>query len=888
MGAMAAAEIDRWLGDGGLVVTASDRAARALASNYHRHRMAEGRKAWPAPKILDWSSLVRRAWEERAKDSRLLLSPLQEKAIWAEIATEDRSYATLLEGPRYRLATLAMEAHDLLCSYAPRYLEGRKRECWQQDAGSFSEWLSVFEERCHGGSLLSSSRIPRELVPLLKTDLSERPPLLLYGFDRILPVQRELFDVWGAWRQAGENDAATEVHFDGATDTQSELTACARWCKGKLAEDAKSRLLIVTQDAGTRRGELERTLRRHVGDQFEFSLGIPLSRVALGGAMMLVLRWLDGSLQEQELDWLISTGFIAASAEEGAALGATMRALRRQGLERPRWGLPAFLGQRAASESLPSAWQERMTRAKQLLDGFARRPQSPHDWAELAPRLLEELHFAGSKALSSAEYQAMRRCEQALEGCGSLGFDGRRISWQEFLSQLERTLEETLFAPESRNAPIQIAGPAESAGLTADAIWFLGADEESWPSSGSTHPFLPIEVQREAGMPHATAHHDWELARSMTNRLMASAPEVHFSYARQNEGTEARPSRLIVQIAREARTLPTELCPEPASAPMTEEFEDSSQIPFPQGKIAGGAAVLTAQSQCPFKAFASARLDAQDWEAAEAGLSAKQRGQLLHDVLHSVWGGPPSGIRTQAEVLVLNDRESFVAGHVRRAMQSLPSHLRERMPRRYLALEELRLVQLVSEWLEFETARVEFHVAATELKRTVSIGGLDLNLRLDRIDRLQDGSLLVVDYKTGAVSPKLWEMPRPEDVQLPLYAGFALSNDEVVGGVVFANVRAGEMKFAGHVRDAKATINAGLKGTSTLLKVPLSGEMLSSWRDCVEQLAADFIAGRAEVDPKEYPKTCERCDLQALCRIQEQRGRLGDEDEQEDAEDGDE
>jgi hypothetical protein len=43
------AEIDAWLRDGGLVVTASDRAARALGAAFHRARRAEGLLAWPAP-----------------------------------------------------------------------------------------------------------------------------------------------------------------------------------------------------------------------------------------------------------------------------------------------------------------------------------------------------------------------------------------------------------------------------------------------------------------------------------------------------------------------------------------------------------------------------------------------------------------------------------------------------------------------------------------------------------------------------------------------------------------------------------------------------------------------------------------------------------------------
>ena len=75
MGVIAAVEIDAWLREGGQVVTASDRAARALAAAFHRARRSEGLAAWPAPNILDWKSFVRAAWEQRANDARLLLNP---------------------------------------------------------------------------------------------------------------------------------------------------------------------------------------------------------------------------------------------------------------------------------------------------------------------------------------------------------------------------------------------------------------------------------------------------------------------------------------------------------------------------------------------------------------------------------------------------------------------------------------------------------------------------------------------------------------------------------------------------------------------------------------------------------------------------------------------
>src|ERR1700733_4922180 len=143
--------IDAWLSEGGLLVTSSDRAARAIASEFHRARRAEGLTAWPAPNIQDWNAFVRTAWQERSiakQDPRLLLNPVQEQAIWAEIVGQGQYMAKYLEGPRNRLAALASEAHDLLVAYSPRSLRTATRSAWERDAAAFSAWLEAFEEIC--------------------------------------------------------------------------------------------------------------------------------------------------------------------------------------------------------------------------------------------------------------------------------------------------------------------------------------------------------------------------------------------------------------------------------------------------------------------------------------------------------------------------------------------------------------------------------------------------------------------------------------------------------------------------------------------------------------------------------------------------------------------
>jgi hypothetical protein len=212
------------------------------------------------------------------------------------------------------------------------------------------------------------------------------------------------------------------------------------------------------------------------------------------------------------------------------------------------------------------------------------------------------------------------------------------------------------------------------------------------------------------------------------------------------------------------------------------------------------------------------------------------------------------------------------------------------MPAPYLALEQERLTRLVTAWLDYEAGRVPFEVEETEAERTVPVGSLEFKLRLDRADRLNDGTVMVVDYKTGKVSPKSWEPPRPEDVQLPLYGCFGLKDDEDLGGLVFARLRpsAKERAFAGCVGAPADTLFSGLKNVNSLMKNSLQAEQVDAWQKEIERLAADFLAGVAKVDPRDYPETCERCGLQALCRIHEHRiAGAGDEDTS-DGEAGDE
>src|SRR6267143_1218592 len=183
---------------------------------------------------------------------------------------------------------------------------------------------------------------------------------------------------------------------------------------------------------------------------------------------------------------------------------------------------------------------------------------------------------------------------------------------------------------------------------------------------------------------------------------------------------------------------------------------------------------------------------------------------------------------------------------------------------RFARLEKERLVQLGRAWLDKERRRPPFEVAEIEKKRAVSLGGVTVNAKLDRMDRLQGGAHAILDYKTGKASVSGWLGARPDEPQLPLYA---VTSGTDVAAVAFAHVRAGEMEFKGIARK-----DGLIPGVALLTKQQASkryrswDELLSGWRRELEALGREFASGEARVDPKDKLATCRYCDVKPLCR----------------------
>ncbi len=196
------------------------------------------------------------------------------------------------------------------------------------------------------------------------------------------------------------------------------------------------------------------------------------------------------------------------------------------------------------------------------------------------------------------------------------------------------------------------------------------------------------------------------------------------------------------------------------------------------------------------------------------------------------------------------ERSGILARCIREALDKAPRP-QGSWDEAYVALLTERLQKLLLAWIEHELERSPFTVLEQEHASEITVGPLTLRVRVDRVDQVEDG-VVVVDYKTGyAADPKRWEGPRPDEPQLPLYA--LLAEPGELRGVAFARVRAGdEKRWTGY------TDREGLLPRKGSRLVDLDWQT-QEWRAILEDLASAFFTGRADVHPKKHTVNCAHC-----------------------------
>lgn len=850
------------------LVVPTARLAAALRREHARRERARGEAAWRAPDCVGFGAWIARATLPARSAGLLdpafaLLSEAQGEALWAEVigATDGVD-----AGQAEALARLMGEAEAIA-------FEWDLHAVWSASVGLTGEqalardWRAAFRRRCADLGVGTRTML---LEACARSGIAPEPAARHRGFEaagpglgRLLPpataeagAPGQAAPDYRLWASAEEEfDAALDWAWSGRSPGGTAIVCADPRSAGRLVERA-ARWLAVAPEDGTRPepSPLASPVRGITAPLVTHAL------LALGATVAADPR---RPLAVAEAVELIASPFVHGAQTEFAA-----RARLAAGLQQSRFE-PVALGRLAvlAREGHCPGFADLLDAALRQYAGV-RRGQGLAAWVPVFLQWLAAFGWPGEQVLDAREQAARAAFEAALDELAGLELVlPANHSAAAALGRLRR-LARGISADDMVAADaVEVLTVEEAAVLRPARAWVLGLHDAAWPAAVASNPLLPQVLLRRGGVPGSDFARDAARARTALEVLRRHASELVLSHAAWDGDTPLRASAAIPWPARRPARAPSlaDRWRPPPGPVVLETVPADAPLPIVPGvRQRGGVGVLAAQAACPFQAFAKYRLDAMALEEAAPGLDPRVRGELVHAVMAALWARLRS--RDEAAALDPHALDEAIAAAVDEAFAPNRAAARE-CPPGLESLERGRLHRLARQSVTQELRRdPPFAVVGIEAEHALTLAGLPLVLRIDRIDRLEDGALVVVDYKTGSVAKRDWALPRPLAPQLPAYA-LALA-DSPLAAIAFAQLKTGDCKFITEPVVKLMGTEAGREQVERLRH---------EWRVELTRLAGAFVDGDARVDPRDGPSTCRRCDFATLCRVHELA--LGERDE---------
>jgi len=882
-------ELWQQIGKSAIIVTPTSRLARYLQQTYHAQHPNLDITELPIISLHEWLEQLWLIYAQQTSEPRRQLSNWQSTIVWQELVQQ--SNLSLLR-PTALLKDL-QQGWQYLQQWQVPFAELQRfaMEDTFNDHALFAKWVNEYAAYCEQHKWVDEFQLPNFLQAELKSTKELQQQWILYGFDYLVPQLQSLCQSLiklGATisEYTLPNLPEAQISFQAYADVNNELNAAADWALAQMEKHKKlgteCSIAVVIPDLKNRWLQVQRAFTEILMPEnlfsgevksapFNLAGGLSLAEYPLITDTLLLIKSLAASQPYSEISHLLRSPYWDGQEEytKRASLALT---IAEEGYEEiDLYKLNRFFQTQTSCSKLLeilAILEEEKSNIQAIL--------MPSEWAKVLLTLLEKINWPNGRKLTSGEYQAWERWKELLQELSSLDAVIKtpfRLS--HILSVLQQQTRNIVFQPETGKVPIQIMSIPETAAIQFDHVWICKMTADNWPMQAKPNPFIPMSIQRHYQMPHATYTQELAFAQRFTDQWRYTSKEVIFSYPMQEGDISYLPSAMIehnVTYKTEHYSAKWQTWFSPAQL---EEIDDNYGVPLTltDKTLRGGTNLLQSQAECPFQAYTLYRLGLidEDMEAPLSLGSAMVRGNLVHTILYGLWKKIGSHERLQQlsepELLELihKQTESALSKHY-----TIEQKNRE-IPEIFIEVEHERLAVLIIRWLEKEKQRATFSVHALEKSVTVDLAGLKLNLRIDRIDQLQNNEYLIIDYKTKRQQNLSFAYERLVRPQLPLYA---LTEHLPLAGTVFAQVTADNLGFTGLVEEAY--ISDLPKNSTKSLAVTLFAQQRSEWRSQLETLAEEFLSGKAEIDPYPGNQPCQRCDLSLLCRVRHKKMEAND------------
>ena len=859
-----------------LILTVNQRLSLSLQREHNRWQQSKGQVTWPSLAILPLNSWVKQQWLQHTRSQSILLSSWQEQQLWHQCVEQDERFALI---QTQATALQAQQAWQTMISWQLSTRDIAPHA--NHEVATFIQWSEQCEQVCQQQGWIRTPEIILELIALIENRCLQLPQrILMIGFDDLSPAINTLITAIGEQTFIEQISTQQRCHSLSRLqlpDRRCEITTMARWAKHLWQQDSTQRIACVVPNLTELRDHIEQIfidtfnpnglIDETCNLPFNCSAGQPLARFTLINTALQGLKLCSSQHAPltRWLDWLQSP-YNHHHAEDDACALALAALLQQRGTDTVSKATVAHLLTQLHPVFPQSTWLQRW----HALSPAIPHAQIPSQWAQFIIDTCHHWGWPGGRNINSLEHQLLQSWQGVIKELASLDTLQIDMTLQLALDTVQKLLHQTLFQTEGSDAPIQILGVLEASGYEFDHLWFMNINDETWPAAAQANPFLPTSIQKQYRMPHADGERERAFAQQVQQRLCDSSSHVIISH-HQTQGERQFQASPLVRHYPEISLKNIKLADAALSQynqPIPLSTQPNPQAPAlqPQEQPRGGTWILKQQAQCPFKAFAKTRLNAHTAAQPHVGLSPSQAGTLVHATLEAVW----QQLKNHANLVQYNDTalHQCVAESFDRAIRN--TAITDRVAPYFIALEKHRLCRLLVAWLNLEKQREPFKVLAHEQVYRVQSGQLEFSISIDRIDQLDNGEHVIIDYKTHPTQLSPWFQPRLDDPQIPLYY-LTVEPSLAIAGVGYAQVKASQLQFKGLLNDHYENQSSEhIPGFTAITQVRQHAMSWSNWHShCqqgIDQLVAEFCRGEARVDPI-HPSACLTCDLQPLCRV---------------------
>lgn len=861
-----------------LVLCVNNRYARRVLVQFNR-LLNQSSKVMPIPSIMPQAAWLKHlahelCFNEAHNFAAHLLDDFGARYLWQQAITEEEPDHYLLDVAQ--AARMAMDANRLISEWEITVDESEHTPDYQR----FLIWQNNYRQRLNELNANDSVQTYEVIASAFKNSQVQLPfkTLVLNGFNELWPG---LAGIVNSVQSLGvnvyilENPSvpATHVVRHVAKDSFLELEQAALWACNNLQQNGSGSYAIVVPDLPSNIAYIHRVLRNTLGPHqlvYNIAAARPLYQWPLVRAALLWLNLMAGFVQGKAVD----SADIGAALLAGACAGGNKQANLRAKLDsylRNNAIISLSQDQFTAclTEHIPDlaqAWSECIQIAESTDN------QSIHIQLGIIRRLLQALGYPGNEQLDSHSWQSLEAFETLMNRLQGMSVAMGSLSFTEAVSLLEQLAQETPFQPQRDPAArLDVLGFLEAEGGQWDGVWVLGLTDKVLPSDAQPNPLIPWRALQRSGAPRSTPEREQEWAVNTLDALLKTSSYIWLSSPAQEGDQQLVASPLITQwpvhesactnqTSHQSITLEHIIDSKGPGLLVNTVGTSGGNVP-----LRGGVGLLDTQAKNPLWAFVKYRLGASALPDYTMYTGGMVRGSFIHKCIELFWQ-TVTNFSTLEKHAKNNTLDVLIQESTLQAAQecllTIGSHtLKE--------LEIARAQLILKRWLATELQRTDFQVLYAEKQNTWQHAGVTLNIRIDRVDQLADGSLLIIDYKTGASVPAFannWSRSRPVDIQLPLYA--SVLDDPPVNGLAFVNLHA-----KGVVASGMSNGDTGLAGVKHFADIKQYDgkawpQLLNTWQQAMKNLIEEYIVGHAanvvfDVNDLSY------CDVTPFLRLDE-------------------